>query len=156
MLRLYRPPGTAELMLQFALNVRLLGYASNKSATSGSHPFYKQSLSSFLRSWAVGVLAFNAAIWPQLSSNAQELVQISEPATPLELLEARFKETELRLRSLEASIQNQSAPSQALFPVDASNPTDAQGLQFYTSRQTDPSFDPQDGSPVGKKESSTD
>jgi hypothetical protein len=120
-------------MLLFASTVRLLGYVGNKSATSGSHLLYKHRRSAFLRSWEIGVFAFNAAIWPHLTSNAQELVQISEPATPLELLEARFKETELRLRSLEASIQNQSAPSQALFPVDATNPTDAQGLQFYTS-----------------------
>ena len=130
-----------------------IGSAGKKIAANDADLCPKRRVPGFKRSWAIVVLAFNAALWPQISSNAQELVQLSEPATPLELLEARFKETELRLRALEASIQSQADPSQALFPADATNPTNAQGLQYYTSRQTEPSFNPQDAAALGQSES---
>ena len=133
-----------------------IGSAGKKIAANDAETCHQRRFPAFKRSWAIVVLAFNAALWPQISSNAQELVQLSEPATPLELLEARFKETELRLRALEASIQSQADPSQALFPADATNPTNAQGLQYYTSRQTEPSFDPQDAAALGQTESSKD
>ncbi len=51
--------------------------------------------------WAVPLICCS-----NLTSQAQELLQLADPPTPLEVLEARFRETELRLKALEEANAN--------------------------------------------------